>query len=77
MLKSPNETANKIKEAGTTSVLAFLQSPISDEQIINQVMVCTKNTIKRLSAFSLIDSILTEQTDLSSLVDFVHWFISF
>lgn len=40
-------------------------------------MKCTRNTVKRLSAFNLISCLLSDHTDLKSLIDFVFWFISF
>ena len=56
--KSPNETAQEVTEAGTTSVLACLQSPIQADQIISQVMRCSRKAMLRLSAFRMIDMLL-------------------
>lgn len=40
-------------------------------------MTVTKNSIRRLTAFTLIDKILSGSPDLQSFIDCVHWFISF
>jgi len=46
-----NERSKQILEAGTTSVLACLQTPIQVHQIINHVALSTRRAIRRLSAF--------------------------
>ena len=76
-LKSPNEIAQQVKEAGTISVLAILQSPIQQEQIIDQVCESSRNAIRRLSAFRLIDMLLEKQVNENNTVELVQWFISF
>ena len=66
-----------MKEAGTTSVLACLQSPIEAGQIIQQVMTCSRKAILRLSAFRMIDMLLELDQDEVALTEIVAWFVSF
>ena len=66
-----------MKEAGTTSVLACLQSPIMVHEIISQVMTSSRRAIMRLSAFNLINMLLDCDKDNSALAEIVAWFTSF
>ena len=66
-----------MREAGTTSVLAILQSPIQTEQIISQVVKSARNAIRRLSAFRILDNLLDMETNEELLIEIVAWFTSF
>ena len=76
-IRSPNEAAQQVKEAGTISVLAMLQAPIQEGEITSQVCQSTKNAIRRLAAFRLIDRLLETQVDEKSIVELIQWFTSF
>ena len=62
-VKSPNELAREIREAGTTSVLAFIQMPIETVEVVTYILTCQRNAIRRLSAFLLINKALEGDID--------------
>ena len=57
-IKSQNALARELREAGTTSVLAYLQMSTETDQVINHILACSRNAIRRLSAFLLINKTL-------------------
>jgi hypothetical protein len=76
-LKTTSEIEAAVQVAGTTSILALLQSPIQTEQIIDQVVKSARNAIRRLSAFRIIDNLIDQDTPEELYIEIVAWFTSF
>ena len=51
ILSEPNKTAEKIREAGPTSVLACLQSPITVDMLEDSISDGMRNAIRRTLIF--------------------------
>ena len=72
---NPDQFVSDIRDNITTSVLACLQSSISVDQIVTQVLKSKKAACGRCGAFRLIDLLLTPDTKPQITTDLIAWFI--